>query len=131
MATYSYTGPNSDMEKVRLRIGDTSGVEATSVFSNEEITYFLSITTSILGAAVAALRTVLASKALLVRRAKIFGYETEEYGIKELKSAIEGLEEELAGGGLEAGRLATDGEVLDSWRPDWLPDDETGIGVNY
>jgi hypothetical protein len=132
MATYGYTGPTSDVEKVRLRIGDTdvSGNETTAVFSDEEISYFVTTAGSVIKAAIMALRTILASKALLAKRAKIEGDEIEEFSAKDILAMIESLEEEAAGGGLEFGTLATTGQNLDSYLPSWIPDDNTGIGLD-
>ncbi len=133
MATYTYSGPTSDVEKVRLRIGDTdvSGSATTAVFSDEEIQYFVTSAGSVLKAAIMALRTVLASKALLAKRAKIEGDEIEEFSAKDIQAMIESLEEEMAGGGLQTGSLATTDDLLDSYLPTWTPDDETGIGLEY
>lgn len=130
MATYSYTGPNSDMEKVRLRIGDTSGAAATSIFSDEEITYFLTTAGSVILAAIMALRTCMASRVLMAKKAKIEGYEVEEFTAKDLQLMIDALVNESTGG-LEVGSISKTGQDIDSYLPEWTPDDDTGIGTIY
>ncbi len=130
MATYSYTGPNSDMEKVRLRIGDTSGAAATSIFSDEEIAYFLTTAGSVILSAIMALRTCMASRVLMAKKAKIEGYEVEEFTAKDLQLMVDALISESTGG-LEVGSLSTTGEDIDSYLPTWTPDDDTGIGTIY
>lgn len=54
--TFTYSGPNSDGEKVRLMIGDTDS--ANALLTDEEITYFVSLGGTIYAGAVLAARAI-------------------------------------------------------------------------
>lgn len=54
--TFTYSGPNSDGEKVRLMIGDTDS--ANALLTDEEITYFITLGGTIYAGAVLAARAV-------------------------------------------------------------------------
>ncbi len=67
--TYDLT---TDVGKVRLGIGDT-GSGGAWVFTDEEITYFLSVGSTIVGGQIEALRALLISKSYRMKRATVQG----------------------------------------------------------
>lgn len=75
---------STDIGKVRLTIGDTAGVapggSATAgyAFEDEELTQFVTDEGSVLDAAKAAMRAMLASKALRVKRFSVGGQSYDD-----------------------------------------------------
>jgi hypothetical protein len=69
--TYDLT---TDVGKVRLGIGDT-GSGGAWVFTDEEITYFLSVGSTIVGGQIEALRALLTSKSYRIKFANVQGIQ--------------------------------------------------------
>jgi hypothetical protein len=62
----------NDIGKVRLGIGDT-GSGSAWVFTDEEITYFLTVGSTVVGAQIEALKALLTAQSYRIKRANVQG----------------------------------------------------------
>lgn len=118
--------------QVRLLISDTD--PASALFEDDEIDAFLTLADSnVFLAAAMAIESLLREKGVrLARRIKRDRYETEEHGIRDLADLAKKLRDDAVGSGVSVGAIAASGEHLDSYLPQWVPDnDVTGIGKEH
>ena len=121
---------STNIGKVRLWIGDTD--DNALVFSDDEISYFLTQGSDVYASAALAILACINSKTMLAKRTNLYGYETEEHAVKDLLAIydkLKGLSPNA--GGITTGDIDLTGELITSFAPEWIPDDETGIGVSY
>jgi hypothetical protein len=115
--------------RVRLLIADTDS--SNVLYQDDEVDAFLALAQSnvYLGAALA-IESLLSEKGVrLAKRVKRGHYETEEHGIADLLALSKRFRDDAVGSGsVGVGRIALSGEHLASHQPEWIPDDETGIG---
>jgi hypothetical protein len=118
--------------QVRLLIADTDS--ASVLFEDDEIDAFLSLAqNNVFLAAAMAIESLLREKGVrLAKRVKRDRYETEEHAIRDLTELAKRLREDAVGAGVSVGAVAASGEHLDSYLPQWVPDNDiTGIGKEH
>lgn len=104
------------------------------LFEDDEIDAFLSLAqNNVFLAAAMAIESLLREKGVrLAKRVKRDRYETEEHAIRDLTELAKRLREDAVGAGVSVGAVAASGEHLDSYLPQWVPDNDiTGIGKEH
>ena len=79
---------SNDIGKVRLGIGDT-GAGSAWVFTDEEITYFLTAGSTVVGAQIEALKALLTAQSYRIKRANVQGVTYDDTAqVAAIKSAL-------------------------------------------
>lgn len=111
--TYDLT---TNRGQTRLLIPDT--VEASALFTDEEIDWFLTQETTPKLAAALAWEILARDRSKLAAMVTLGQYSTREQAAKDLLEMARAMRAQ-AGGGLQIGTLAASDDKFESYRPEW------------
>jgi hypothetical protein len=111
--------PSTNAGKVRMLIGDTTITD--HIFTDAEVTTLLTMAEqNVYLAAALAFGTIVRTRALLAKKIKREGYESEEHALTELRQMVKDLQEQaITIGGLQTVELGLTDEHFESFRPGW------------
>ena len=105
--------------KLRLLITDT--VEASKLFDDEELQMFLDDASGDkYFAGYLVYHTLIRNRALLAKRIKREGYESEQHAVADLRLIADSLKDQASSlEGVQTGNLITSDDHFENYRPTW------------
>lgn len=112
------TALDNPIGQVRLLIGDQT---EPALFTDDELSFFLDQAQgNIYYAAFGAYGNILRNRALLAKKVKREGFESERYAISEIRAAMITLTDQAnAIAGVQTGNIQSTDEIFEHWRPLW------------